>query len=159
MGLFGEAGTGKSRVIDAIRAWFGMLNRSKELIVTATTGTTAFSIKGSTLHSVLGIPVEKKMSRKKKLEWADRQYLIIDEVSMMDRKLIVKLHDKLCSTKSTKDIVKFGGVNIIFLGDFLQLPSVSPFRLYMDGPRYQQGHHLWRSLNAVIILRTQMRQA
>ena len=38
MGLFGEAGTGKSRLVDAIKAWFSLLNRSAELIVTATTG-------------------------------------------------------------------------------------------------------------------------
>jgi hypothetical protein len=55
--------------------------------------------------------------------------------------------------------VKFGGVNIVFLGDFRQLPSVFPFRLYMGRPRYQQGHHLWRSLNAVVILQTQLLQA
>ena len=164
MGLFGEAGTGKSRVVDAVRAWFATLDRSKELIVTATTGTAAFNINGSTLHSALGIPVERcdiahKMSRKKKSEWADRRYLIVDEVSMMDCKLVIKLHDRLYSAKSTKDDIKFGGVNIVFFGNFLQLPSVSPFRLYMDTPRYQQGHHLWRSLNAVVILRTQVRQA
>jgi PIF1-like helicase len=117
------------------------------VIVTATSGTAAFSIKRSTFHSALGIPVEngdkpQKMSWKKMLEWADRQYLIVDEFSAMDCKLIVKLHDKLCSAKSAKDDVEFGGVKIVFLGDFRQLPSVSPFRLYMDRLRYQQGHHL-----------------
>jgi hypothetical protein len=45
MGLFGEAETGKSRVIDAIRAWFASQNRSRELVVTATTGTAAFNIR------------------------------------------------------------------------------------------------------------------
>ena len=38
MGVFGEAGTGKSRVVTAIRAWFAMLNRSKELVTSAMTG-------------------------------------------------------------------------------------------------------------------------
>ena len=73
MGLFGKAGTGKSRVVDAVRAWFATLDWSKELIITATTGIAAFNIKGSTLHSAFGIPVERgdtahKMSRKKKSE-------------------------------------------------------------------------------------------
>ena len=45
------------------------------------------------------------------------------------------------------------------MGDFLQIPAVSHFDLYIDNPRWQQGHHLWRSLNAVVILRKQMRQA
>jgi hypothetical protein len=78
---------------------------------------------------------------------------------MLDCKLIIKLHNKLCSAKSSKQQVKFGGLNILFLGDFLQLPSCSKSYLYVLNPPYQLGHHLWRSLNAVVILREQMRQA
>jgi hypothetical protein len=107
MGLFGEAGTGKSRVVNAIRAWFVYLNRSDELVVTATTGTAAFNIRRETLHSALGIAVEwnqqnAKMSKKKKDEWAPRWYLIIDEVSMLDCKMMIKLHNKLCSATPPK---------------------------------------------------------
>jgi hypothetical protein len=58
MGLFGEAGTGKSRVVNAIHAWFAYLNWSDKLVVTATIGTAAFNICGETLHSALGITVE-----------------------------------------------------------------------------------------------------
>jgi PIF1-like helicase len=131
MGLFGEAGTGKSRVVDAVRAWFAARNRSKELIVTATTGTTAFNIGGTTLHSALGLAIEKgdkhrPMSWAKKREWATRRYIIIDEVSMLDCKLIIKFHNKLCSAKSSKQHVKFGGFNILFLGDFNCLAFPSP---------------------------------
>lgn len=50
LGLFGAVGTGKSRVVDALRAWFAR-NRSIELVVTATTGTAAFNISGTTLDS------------------------------------------------------------------------------------------------------------
>ena len=96
MGVFGEAGTGKSRVITAIRAWFALLDRSKDLVTTAMTGAAAFQIRGSTLHSAVGIPVElgdhttRKHLKEKKSEWADenRKYLIIDEVSMLDCKVI-----------------------------------------------------------------------
>ena len=58
MGIFGEGGIGKSHLIRAIREWFEQLNRSSELIVTASTGTTAASVFGTTLHSAVGIPVE-----------------------------------------------------------------------------------------------------
>src|SRR5213078_3223390 len=98
------------------------------------------------------------MSDKKAKEWQDRHYLIVDEVSMMDFKVIIQLHTQLCKAKSLPEL-KFGGVNIIFMGDFLQFRAVSYFDLYIDNPRWQQGHHLWRSLNAVVILRKQMRQA
>ena len=158
MGIFGEGGTGKSRLIEAIRAWFAALYRSNELIVTATTGTAAFNVKGRTLHSAVGIPVENgdgmrliTMSDKKAKEWEDRHYLIIDEVSMMDCKVITRLHTQLCKAKSLPEL-KFGGINIIFMGDFLQIPAVSRLDLYIDNPKWQQGHHLWQSLNAVVIL-------
>jgi len=35
MGIFGEGGTGKSRLIMAIRAWFCRLGRSESLVITA----------------------------------------------------------------------------------------------------------------------------
>ena len=38
MGLFGEGGTGKSRVINAIHKWFEVRGMSDELLITATTG-------------------------------------------------------------------------------------------------------------------------
>jgi len=48
----------------------------------------------------------------------------IDEVSMMDTDVIARVSTKLGSAKSLPS-EKFGGVNLIFMGDFLQLPTVS----------------------------------
>jgi len=163
LGLFGEAGTGKSRVVKAVKAWFRRISRESELIVTATTGVAAFNIGGVTLHSALGIGIEEgeksvKMSHKKLSQWVAPRYVIVDEISIMGASLMITFHKKLCNAKSTKEDITFGGVNIIFLGDFLQLPSVSSFHLYTNKPRFQLGYDLWRSLNAVIILRTPMRQ-
>ena len=54
----------------------------------------------------------------------------------------------------------FGGVNIIFMGDFLQIPTVSGLDVYADKPsQWEQGHQLWRSLNTVVLLTEQMRQS
>ena len=61
-------------------------------------------------------------------------------------------------TKANPEI-PFGGVNIIFLGDFLQLPAVRNPDLYVDNKQFSLGHQLWRSLNAVMILKEQMLQA
>jgi hypothetical protein len=49
MGVFGEGGTGKSRLINAIRAWFRWNGREKELVVTASTATAAVKIGGTTV--------------------------------------------------------------------------------------------------------------
>jgi len=163
LGVFGEGGTGKSQLIKAIQEWFRMRHRSEELVVTATTGTAAFNIKGVTVHSAANLPIGKGKRtigvNKEKL-WAQRRYLIEDEVSMMDRQMIMNLHTNLNNTKAFHNEY-FGGVNVIFMGDFYQMPTISGEDLYIDeleSPTYQ-GHHLWRSLNACVILTEQMRQA
>jgi len=49
---------------------------------------------------------------------------------------------------------------VLFFGDFFQLPSVSKLDLWRGKlGRWHQGHDLWRSLNAVVTLTQQMRQA
>jgi hypothetical protein len=84
--------------------------------------------------------------------------MIIDEVSMLDCKVMESLHSQLAKAKSKPEIT-FGGVNIIFLSDFLQLPAVINPDLYVDQKDWGFGHCLWRSLNAVVILTRPMRQA
>ena len=173
MGTFGEGGTGKSRVIEAIREWFTMINRDKRLIITATTGAAATKINGSTLHSAAAIPVETgdgekqirtgKATDKQISLWKELDYIIVDEVSMMDSKVMMQLNKNLNLFRGSNqehDGKPFGGVNVLFFGDFFQLPSVSKLDLWRTKlGRWQQGHDLWRSLNVVVILTQQMRQA
>src|SRR5579859_1191142 len=164
MGLFGEGGTGKSRVISAICKWFQTRGMSDELLITATTGSAAVKIGGQTLHSAIGLKKDGKAGKVSKRImdlWFNRQYLVIDEVSMMDAKLLSTLHTQLVKIKSNPDL-DFGGVNILYAGDFLQLPSVSHQDVYLSdyGDRELREAHLhWRKLNAVVILKQQMRQA
>jgi len=140
MGVFGEGGTGKSRLIAAIRAWFKSIHREDDLLIAATTGSAAVKISGTTVHSAAGIPVEdedparmKPVNPAKLAEWRDRNYMVIDEVSMMDSKVMERLHTRLSTIKSNPD-QDFGGVNLIFVRDFLQLPSVPHLDLYNNNP-------------------------
>jgi hypothetical protein len=167
MGIFGEGGTGKSVLIDAIRAWFEIQDRGEELMVTAMTGSAASHIGGSTLHSATGIKVEKgerstiaRAIPKKAAEWCNKRYLIIDEVSMIDRDIVVRLEIQL-QLLTSDAVAVFGGMNILFCGDFLQFPCCSQLNVYDSDPDliFSKGHDLWRSLNAGVILRQQMRQS
>src|SRR5204863_8038391 len=97
MGIFGEGGTGKSTIIDAVRAWFKFCRREQELIVTGTTGAAASKINGTTVHSATGISFHKRKRRSdeedvhvtnKMRDWTDRNYMIVDEMSMMDTDVI-----------------------------------------------------------------------
>ena len=152
---------------EAIRSWFVLLHRDNELVITAVAGTAAIKIKGNTLHSAVGIPIEfgdnskitmTKTSKQKIDEWREHTFLIVDEISMMDSKVMIQLNKQLGQLKNMPQ-KSFGGVNMLFAGDFLQLPSVSHFDLYLDKAKWRHGHDLWRSLNVVVILREQARQA
>jgi ATP-dependent DNA helicase PIF1 len=99
--------------------------------VTATTGAAALLIRGTTLHSFLGIGIGtdsvsrlvKKINFNNKTDsWKSLQILIIDEVSMLS----VELFDKLeCIARTIRGNDKpFGGIQLILSGDFLQLPTV-----------------------------------
>ena len=63
------------------------------------------------------------LTSRKQTEWKRTQLLIIDEVSMMSKKLF-ELLDRIGKTirKNKEEI--FGGIQLIFSGDFYQLPPV-----------------------------------
>jgi ATP-dependent DNA helicase PIF1 len=133
-------------------------------MVTAMTGSAASHIGGSTLHSATGIRVEKgerstiaRAIPKKAAEWCNVRYLIIDEVSMIDRDIVMRLEIQLQLLTSNATAM-LGGMNILFCGDFLQFPCCSHLNVYDGGADLlcSKGHDLWRSLNAGVILRQQM---
>jgi len=79
----------------------------------------------------------------------------------MDAKLLNTLHAQLAKIKSDPDS-DFGKVNILFAGDFLQLPTVTRQDVYLSDhtdSEVREAHLHWRKLNAVIVLKQQMRQA
>lgn len=124
--LTGPAGTGKSFLIHNIHR--AMLANKKKVAITATTGAAAVLIKGSTLHSYLGIglgqlPVDSlvnKILSKKDLASRLRNLdvLVIDEVSMMSAELFSKIIQVLKTIR--KDVLP----QLILCGDFAQLQSV-----------------------------------
>lgn len=126
--LSGAAGTGKTHTIHEIME----VLPERYTGLTATTGMAALLIGGRTVHSFLGIglgedPVDKlfytilhnKMCYRKLLTL---RHLIIDEVSMLSAELLDKISELLKRVKQTTQ--PFGGVQMIFAGDFYQLPPV-----------------------------------
>jgi ATP-dependent DNA helicase PIF1 len=144
--LTGPAGTGKSFTIKYIIELLKANNKNVGL--TATTGTAAFIIGGQTIHSYMGmgigeesiadifIKIKKKASIYRTLVELD--VLIIDEVSMLDAALLEKISGILCYVKShsLKDTgllnKPFGGIQIIFIGDFCQLAPVKGFYCFLS---------------------------
>lgn len=128
--LTGKPGAGKSYLTNKYIDWL-LDNTSKKIEVCASTGIAALNIKGKTLHSFLGIRSEE-VSDEDIADIIQNQYvdrrvrqtdiLIIDEVSMVSSKLL-DLTDIICRHIRGSDI-PFGGIRVILVGDFFQLPPV-----------------------------------
>lgn len=89
---------------------------------------------------------------------------------MIGCRLLAQVHQALVEAKHPTDTATpFGGVNVIFFGDFYQLPPVGNLPLYTPSSRFLSrmsetntkqslGRALWTKLNEVIFLSQQMRQ-
>jgi ATP-dependent exoDNAse (exonuclease V) alpha subunit len=128
--LTGAAGAGKSY---ALREYIVYLKRHGiRYAVTASTGIASTHISGTTIHSWSGIGIKQKLhaydldalEEKQNLykRWNETQVLIIDEVSMLHASFVDML-DKVGKHMRRND-KPFGGLQVIFTGDFFQLPPV-----------------------------------
>jgi len=131
--ITGPGGTGKSYLLKLIYDLVPQLTH-KKVAVTALTGCAALLLgpHARTLHSWTGIGLGKEPSRylagmvrrsKKAIErWTKTDILVIDEVSMLTPELLEKLNT--ISQLIRRNSKPFGGLQIIFVGDFYQLPPV-----------------------------------
>ena len=135
----GCGGTGKSQLIHALSKYFLVTERIQKMRKLAPTGIAAAEIGGMTIHSFLG---EQRNSGKPRpirvgdlkieKEWHHVEYLLIDEMSMVGLNLLAKLNRIICAAKHTDPQVPFGGVNVIFFGDYLQYRPVYDLPLHTD---------------------------
>lgn len=127
--LTGSPGTGKSYLINKYVDW--MLENGEEPILTASTGIAALNIKGKTLHSWGGLRDDHPLSDQdvndildgySRGNYMETQTLIIDEISMVSSALLENLN-KIAKIARGRGIF-FGGIRVIVVGDFFQLPPV-----------------------------------
>ena len=131
--MTGPGGSGKTFLIQEIYNWYNQRD-SKKIQVCALTGCAAVLLKcnAKTLHSWAGIglangdindTIHKVVHNKwKRKNWLSIDILIIDEVSMLSNKLLSILDG--IGKKIRKSMLPFGGIQILFSGDFYQLPPV-----------------------------------
>ena len=132
--ITGGAGTGKSYVISVIKEHLerAHIGDGNACVLMAPTSVAAFNIGGLTIHRALNLPVEHENSttysklgaeRLKELRqsWKNMNTVIIDEISMVSYQM-TSLVRRCKGTNDTEEL--FGGLNIIAVGDFFQLPPV-----------------------------------
>jgi ATP-dependent DNA helicase PIF1 len=134
--LTGPAGTGKSELLKRLTGYWNSTHRSYGL--TATTGIAAVSIGGRTFHSFLWLrpddddltaeEIFARLSKAKAFKFymnifKKLQTLVVDEASMLHVSLFEKVSDVLKVVRCNG--APFGGLQMVLVGDFFQLPAVS----------------------------------
>ena len=142
--LHGPPGTGKSHVLGFVRELFDMMGYTYGLDyeVAAFQAVNAADLKGKTMHKAFGWkakggPPDEGAKREAHKRMAHWRWLILDEISLVDAKLLGQAEKELREVvpvsnpwKTKNDQVRpFAGINVIFTGDFHQLPP--PAGIYL----------------------------
>lgn len=129
--LTGEPGAGKTYVINQYIAWLEAAGLS--VAVTASTGIAATHIGGMTIHSWSGLGIREtltpydldKIATNEKVNRRVKKanVLVIDEVSMLDARILDMVNLVLKAVRQREEA--FGGLQVVLVGDFFQLPPVT----------------------------------
>ena len=162
--LTGKAGTGKTTLLREI-----IETTHKNTVVVAPTGIAALNAGGVTIHSMFQLPFggflpdnsapdfsegtkfetkatlrrHFKMSGLKKAVIRNMELLIIDEVSMLRADLLDAMDFMMQTVR--KKIQPFGGVQVLFIGDLLQLPPVIRDDEWYTLKKYYKGKFFFHS--------------
>jgi len=172
--ITGGGGVGKSFVIN-IAVKRSRTKKGKNVCVTATTGQAASQLEGAvTVHSALrlsglidqleaGAPVAEML---KTLQDSKAWYglcqdarawhaLLIDEMSMLPPN-VLELIDALLRAARARWDAPFGGLQLVLVGDFGQLPPVS--KGSSDPPLLFESDVFWAAIDSAVDLREVHRQ-
>ena len=163
--LTGKAGTGKTTLLREI-----IQTTHKNCVVVAPTGIAALNAGGVTIHSMFQLPfggfipdansqpqfsnTQKfespatlrrnfRMSATKKAVILNMELLIIDEVSMLRADMLDAMNFMIQSTRKNK--LPYGGVQVLFIGDLMQLPPVIRDDEWQTLRKYYKGKFFFHS--------------
>ncbi|MBI5306357.1 helix-turn-helix domain-containing protein [Candidatus Wolfebacteria bacterium] len=128
--LTGEPGSGKTYLVNQYVAW--LRGHGIAPAITASTGIAATHIGGMTIHSWIGIGIKTELTKEDLRRIKDNRrvvkritnshVLIIDEISMLSARTFAMV-DAVCHAVRGSQ-KPFGGLQIVLVGDFFQLPPV-----------------------------------
>jgi integrase/ABC-type dipeptide/oligopeptide/nickel transport system ATPase component len=123
--ITGGAGVGKSYIVRTI---IQELQKEKQVIVCAPTGSAAIQIGGTTIHKAFGFPASTCITTSKRpkiVERAPKQIraadvIVIDEISMCS----MSIFDAIIASVKKAERLENKAIQLIIVGDFFQLPPV-----------------------------------
>lgn len=134
--LTGQPGSGKTHTINQYVSY--LRAHGVEPAITASTGIAATHIGGMTIHSWSGVGIKDQLNKRELADIAGKDYirkrisrakiLIIDEVSMLPPQLL-SMVDAVCR-KIKNSPRPFGGLQVVLVGDFFQLPPVQKYNYF-----------------------------
>ncbi|KXH29256.1 ATP-dependent DNA helicase PIF1 [Colletotrichum simmondsii] len=163
--ITGSGGCGKSVLVKALHQMFKARQQQVHLI--APTGIAAVNINGRTTWNYAGwIPkhltlpfddlIEKSRATKTWKRLIDTNVLIIDEISMVENQFFERLGRVMSFLRREEAqrnpqrhlevLGAFGGVQVICVGDFCQLPPVNPFKNCMICGKKMEKEKAGRSI-------------
>ncbi|WP_430816952.1 helix-turn-helix domain-containing protein [Carboxylicivirga sp. RSCT41] len=164
--LTGKAGTGKTTLLHRIKD-----HTHKNMVVAAPTGIAAINAGGITLHSLFQLPFGAfipdnngidpdrmqtlahintprslikniQMHTTKRNLIRNMELLVIDEVSMLRADLLDAI-DLICRHVRRDHNTPFGGLQVLFIGDMLQLPPVTKYEEWSYLSRYYKSPYFF----------------
>ena len=168
----GPGGSGKSWLLNCLnKLCIEELKNPNLIKVGAFTGTAAFNVDGETIHGLFRLPINfvwrdpapplngDALTRLQQ-NFKEVQLLVIDEKSMVGSVTLYQMHKRLCEAKPENADKPFGGVSVILMGDFDQLPPVLLKPMFAKQYRKceMEGKNLYLQFDKVVKLSTVMRQ-
>jgi ATP-dependent DNA helicase PIF1 len=171
----GGGGTGKSYMVKVLSSHLqqASLSGKSPILRAAPTGVASNQINGQTLHSLLRLPIEGQyrpltdtpsvLSNLQRV-FNGVKYLVIDEKSMLGLKTLAWIDQRLREVFPRSGNEFFGGLSVLLIGDFFQLPPVLNKPLYTDCENsslkdYELlGRNAYRSFTNSVFLTTVQRQ-
>ena len=121
----------------------------RTIVVTALTGAAAVAIFGETVHAACHLN-SVTIKHEHIDEWKDTMMVVIDEISFASYSVLQSINKKLNILKEVRCEAKYGGIPIIFAGDFTQLEPVKQKPLFINPDNY-----LWYDcINTFLELKT-----
>ncbi len=155
--LTGSPGSGKTHTVNAYVAW--LRSHGIEPSITASTGIAATHVGGMTVHAWSGIGINDHMTPQLLDAIANKEHvakriqktkvLIIDEVSMLAGNVLQMVDEVAREVRHEPDHA-FGGLQVVLVGDFFQLPPVS-----RGETTFAFESASWRALNPLICYLTE----